>query len=214
MTLSLRNQSITFTLLIACLGLGLPEHSAATVIEELSFGEIADRAVVIFTGEVTDLRVEQPRPGKLITVATFSVSDVIKGPADLSQVELKFLGGTLGIKTMRVIGSRHPKRGESGIYFVESLSGNLINPLLGWSQGHFLIQNDENDEARVTTVDGRPVLGLSAVSPTQELPLPAPPPGTGGGAGIEVITGGPEAARSGAMKPEAFVSGIRGLIAP
>jgi hypothetical protein len=56
-----------------------------------------------------------------------------------------------------------PALGEQGIYFVESLSADMLNPLLGWSQGHYLIF-DDNGERRVSTVDNRPVVDVQPVS--------------------------------------------------
>lgn len=54
----------------------------------------------------------------------------------------------------------YPKLGERGIYFVESLSQQNINPLMGWSQGHFLIESDALQTDRVMTDNHLPVLGV------------------------------------------------------
>ena len=52
--------------------------------------------------------------------------------------------------------SAHPESQRRGHYFVESVNRNLVNPLLGWSQGHYLIY-EQNGERRVSTVNDKPV---------------------------------------------------------
>src|SRR5690606_25820734 len=48
-----------------------------------------------------------------------------------------------------------PEEGETGIYFIESLDGSFINPLLGWWQGHFLVHDNEDGVPTVTDARGR-----------------------------------------------------------
>ena len=59
--------------------------------------------------------------------------------------------------------SRIPEMSEQGVYFVESMSRDLINPLIGWSQGHFIIHDDRGIR-RVSTADNQPVIKVEAVS--------------------------------------------------
>ncbi len=51
---------------------------------------------------------------------------------------------------------------ESGVYFVESLHASQVNPLVGWSQGHFLIEPQAGGEAGVLTAHHEPVLAVDA----------------------------------------------------
>jgi hypothetical protein len=88
------------------------------------------------------------------------VIDILKGNAGATDIELKFLGGSLNGEVLEVNGSRLPRLGEHGIYFVESLSRDLINPLLGWSQGHYLIKTVAGIES-MTTVDAKPIIAIS-----------------------------------------------------
>ena len=77
--------------------------------------------------------------------------DVIKGSNQIDTLELKFAGGTLNGETVRINGLSIPQPGEQGIYFVESTSNKLINPLVGWSQGHFVIKESEGQRMVYTT---------------------------------------------------------------
>ena len=84
-----------------------------------------------------------------------------KGSASVESIELKFLGGNLEGERLEVNGSRIPELGERGVYFVESLTQDLINPLLGWSQGQYLIQTEDGVE-QVTSVNARPIVSVAA----------------------------------------------------
>ena len=112
----------------------------------------------VFEGEVSASRAEwSPVQGAILTKVTFQIDDVIKGDYSASTVELSFNGGTIGQLTLQVAGMIYPQPGDRGIYFVESLSRQQVNPLLGWSQGHFRIRPDRT----VSTEQGQPVLGLT-----------------------------------------------------
>ena len=50
---------------------------------------------------------------------------------------------------------------------MESVNRSLVNPLLGWSQGHYLIY-EQNGERRVSTVNDRPVTDVLS---TQSVPV-------------------------------------------
>ena len=54
---------------------------------------------------------------------------------------LRFTGGTASGVELDV-GVRLPELDERGIYFVERVSPGLINPLLGWEQGHFIVNSN------------------------------------------------------------------------
>ena len=73
------------------------------------------------------------------------------------------MGGVFNGQIVQVSGMRIPEMDEQGIYFVESMSQDLINPLIGWSQGHFIIV-DDNGTRRISTAGNQPVLDVEAVS--------------------------------------------------
>ena len=83
---------------------------------------------------------------------------LVKGEPGTGKTELaRQIANSLNLKI------NYTKDGEQGIYFVKSTSRNLLNPLLGWSQGHFLI-HEVLGERRMRTIDQKPVIQIQAVS--------------------------------------------------
>lgn len=136
----------------------------ATTILGMDIDTVAADAEFIFEGEVIqrETRMEQSS-GLISTYVTFAVIDVIKGDFSGDSLELKFMGGAYNGQIVEVSGLVIPGDGEQGIYFVETLNIDMVNPLLGWSQGHYLIVND-NGVRRINTVDHRPVIDVQPVS--------------------------------------------------
>ena len=136
----------------------------ATTVLKMDIDQIVIKAELVFEGEVL-LRESrrEPNSGIINTYVTFSILDVIKGSYGANTIELKFAGGSIGNEVVEVNGLLIPVEGEQGIYFVESINRNLITPLIGWSQGHFIVQ-EENGRRIVYTVDNRPVTDIQSVS--------------------------------------------------
>jgi hypothetical protein len=139
----------------------------ATTILGMNIDEVAQGAELIFEGEVVEHNVRENAAGMLVTYVTFRIEELIKGEYDEPLLELKFTGGRLGGQIMEISGLRIPSPNEEGIYFVESVNRNLVNPLLGWSQGHYLIY-EESGERRVSTVNDRPVTDVLS---TRSVPI-------------------------------------------
>ena len=141
---------------------------SATTILKMDIDEIVSEAELIFEGQV---RVKETRQdantGIINTFVTFDITDVVKGEFNGDNVELKFMGGSFNGEVVQVSGLTIPAEGEHGIYFVESLNRDLINPLLGWSQGHFII-SDQDRKTQVRTVDNKPVIRVESVA---EIPV-------------------------------------------
>ena len=136
---------------------------SATTILGMDIDEIANQAELIFEGEVLVRETRQNNnTGIINTYVTFQISDIVKGEFNGDSIELKFMGGTFQEQTVHVSGLTIPSEGEHGIYFVESLNLDLINPLLGWSQGHFIII-ERDLEARISTIDHKPVIQVNSV---------------------------------------------------
>ena len=150
---------MSYLLLVSPLG--------ATTILGMNIDEVAQGAELIFEGEVVEHNVRENAAGMLVTYVTFRIEELIKGEYDEPLLELKFTGGRLGRQIMEISGLRIPSPNEEGIYFVESVNRNLVNPLLGWSQGHYLIY-EESGERRVSTVNDRPVTDVLS---TQSVPV-------------------------------------------
>jgi hypothetical protein len=144
---------------------GVPAH--ATTLLGMDIDQVAGGAELVFEGRVIAVIPQEDTAGTISTYVTFEIVDVLKGDYDGATVELKFLGGTVNGRMTEVSGLRLPGLGEQGIYFVESLTTDMVNPLLGWSQGHYLIQTDEAGTRRVTTSERAPVV---AVQPMAQVP--------------------------------------------
>ena len=147
----------------ACLSF-VAGSAGATTILGMDIDKLTADAEFIFEGEVVLTETRQDSNSRIIsTYVTFNVVDVMKGDYDAASIELKFMGGVFDGRIMQVSGLKIPQLGEQGIYFVESTSRDLINPLLGWSQGHFIIIVDDG-ERRISTADEKPVTEVQGVS--------------------------------------------------
>ena len=114
---------------------------AATILR-IGTAELVNKSEIVFEGKVIKTRSEMNKQGGIYTFVKFEVRDVIVGNKNVDeQLELRFTGGIVDDVALDV-GVRIPKDGESGVYFVERVRVGLINPLLGWDQGHFTIRND------------------------------------------------------------------------
>jgi len=148
--------------LCATVLLAVSALAGASTLLRVSVDELTQRAEFVFEGEVVSVQAQRSGArGMISTFVTFNVIDTIKGSASVESIELKFLGGNLEGERLEVNGSRIPELGERGVYFVESLTQDLINPLLGWSQGQYLIQTEDGVE-QVTSVNARPIVSVAA----------------------------------------------------
>jgi len=139
-------------------------NAQATTVVSLDVDTLASEAELIFEGEVIAHKVQRDLGSGLIyTYVSFSVLDVLKGDLSGTVLELRFTGGSYGGRIVEISGLTIPELGEQGIYFVESLSRPLLNPLLGWSQGQFLIIG-KGRERRVYSAANEPILDIRPVA--------------------------------------------------
>jgi hypothetical protein len=142
----------------------------ATTVLEVSFDEVVKSAEFIFEGQVLSKETRpSPIDGRPFTYFTFEVIDVIKGSYSGNYIELGFAGGTLGGLTLSVSDMRMPEIGERGIYFVESLTQELVHPFYGWHQGHYLVvTNTDNLHEKVVPLlaDPKTLKALITIAPT------------------------------------------------
>ncbi len=149
--------------LASCL-LFSPSALQATTLLGMDIDQIAKQAELIFEGEVTERRaLQDSNSGIINTYITFRVLDVIKGNAVGDTLELKFAGGEFAGQIVEVSGSVLPALNETGIYFVESATQDMLNPLLGWTQGHFTISTDAG-ERRVFSAASKPVIQVQPMA--------------------------------------------------
>ena len=152
----------------------LSSTANATTLLSVSINQLTEQAEFAFEGKV--IAVEAQRSGArgmVSTYVTFRVMDTLKGTTGATSLELKFMGGVFEGEILEVNGSRIPELGEHGIYFVESLTKDLINPLLGWSQGQYLIEATGAGE-QVTSIDAQPIVGIRPTVAPLVAPLATP----------------------------------------
>jgi len=136
----------------------------ATTLLGMDIDQIAIQAELIFEGEVIERRaLQDDNSGIINTFVTFRILDVLKGNARGDTLELKFAGGEFEGQIVEVSGSVLPALNESGIYFVESATEDMLNPLLGWTQGHFKISVEEG-ERRIYSAQSKPVIQVQGMS--------------------------------------------------
>jgi len=150
--------ALTFLLVSAC---SLQAH-ASTVLE-MNFQDVLAHAELVFEGRVSAVESRRVDDGMIHTFVRFDVLDVLKGVSPGAVLELRFLGGTVGTQRLDVTDMTVPVAGESGFYFVESLSAPQVNPFVGWSQGHFLIEPQAGGVTGVLTASHEPVLAVDVV---------------------------------------------------
>jgi len=130
-------------------------NSHATTVLRLPFEEVCDQAELIFEGRVVDVSPRMDEEGRYIwTHVEIEVLEAIKGRHDANQIELKFAGGSLNGLTLDVGEMHVPQVGEHGIYFVDSLSRQLVHPLVGWDQGHYRVERTPDGVRRMMTANG------------------------------------------------------------
>lgn len=139
-----------------CLGVVVRTSSASTILQ-ISTADLAKNSALIFEGQVLTKRCELQPDNSIITRIQFQVIDIIKGPAVGATLELIFAGGEVGNRVDFIAGIRYPDVQEHGIYFVQGLDKRYFNPLLGWSQGHFLIKPTLDQQLRIHTAQGQAV---------------------------------------------------------
>jgi hypothetical protein len=141
----------------------------ASTVLEMSFKEVLTHAQLVFEGRVSAVESRREDDGMIYTFVRFEVLEVLKGEYAGSTLELRFLGGTVGTARLEVTDMLVPQVAERGIYFVESLSAPQVNPLVGWSQGHFLIEPQAGGAAGVLTATHEPVLAVDTAPVTAAL---------------------------------------------
>lgn len=135
-------------------------YGNASSVREISLDEMLQQSQFVFEGTVTAIEARENSKKRIHTHVTFEINDIIKGEYSSNIITLSFLGGTVGDVTMAVSDMRVPQKGEHGIYFVESLERLQVNPLYGWSQGHFIVERDATGSERIMTNRRLPITAI------------------------------------------------------
>lgn len=146
--------------LILCL-LSVSPGVLATTVAQLSFDEVVAGAEFVFEGRVVSIEARETGPRSIHTFVELEVLDVLKGEYTDATIELSYLGGRVGNRQLEVSEMQLPEPGETGIYFVDSLQARQLHPLVGWSQGHYLIEQDSNGRSHVQSASHQPIRAVS-----------------------------------------------------
>lgn len=133
----------------------------ATTVVQLSFDEVVATAELVFEGRVVAVEARETGPRSIHTFVEFDVLEVLKGDYTGATIELSYLGGRVGNRQVQISEMQVPVAGETGVYFVESLQDRQLHPLVGWSQGHYLIEHDSNGRAHIQSADHQPIRAVS-----------------------------------------------------
>lgn len=142
--------------------------SLATSVLAVDVDQMLKGSELVFEGRVVETNVRRdPHKSRMIkTHITFEVLDILKGQVADRYIELKFLGGKIGNRSLVVEEMDIPPVGERGVYFVEKQNSQFVQPFYGWSQGRFLVEMDPQGVERVTTFNKRPVEQIQSAAPT------------------------------------------------
>lgn len=179
----------------------------ATTLVQLDFDDVVATSELIFEGRVVSTEARSTGPRTIHTYVQFQIIDIIKGQYTGDTIELRYLGGEVDGRRLEVTELQVPTLGETGFYFVESIHTQQIHPLVGWSQGHYLIQRDASGEARVLTANRQPIADVTALSAPATTPQILGHDGTARGVQILQLTD-PRAR----MSAEEFKQTVRDIV--
>lgn len=139
--------------------LSLCGFTRATTVIQPTFEQLVDDAsqVLVVEALASECHWRTNAKGALIfTTVQFRAEEVLKGKSD-AQLELSFLGGTIGTDTLDVHGVPRFTQGSRYILFVSS-NRTEVCPLVGMFHGKFHLQKDAvTGEETISQHDGSPV---------------------------------------------------------
>lgn len=149
----------------------LAPTARATSVLAPTFAELVAESDTIVRGTVTAIRSEEfdsPSGRGVHTFVTFAVERTLKGAAT-STVTLRLLGGTIGKRTLRVVGLPTFTVGQRQLVFY-ARNGNTMCPLIAAGHGRYHVVTDAATQRDYVTRDNHvPLTSTDQVS----LPLAA-----------------------------------------
>ena len=136
----------------------------ATTIQKFEFQDIVAISELIVEGNVVSIS-HFAEDDLIYTRVLIKIDDVLKGLDPGEYIELDFLGGKQDGKSVQIAGQDIPEKGERGFYFIEDLAMKSVNPLVGWSQGHFKIVADAKGNQTLeknSQIDSQALLDLNS----------------------------------------------------
>jgi hypothetical protein len=149
-----------------CLGvlaLLLAPLAGATVLLALELEDLAVMSPVVLVGEVNTVESGwNPDRTRIHTRVMITPLEVLKGPADLGTVKVKFLGGRVGDTVASLPGAPRFEAGERVLLFLEPRKDRDGYLPVGFYQGKFKVFTDPDTRREMLLRDG-PGLGVKLV---------------------------------------------------
>lgn len=140
----------------------------ATTLARLSTEQLVDASELIVRGTVVEVWSELDERGAVWTRAQISVSEVMKGDAEVTTVVVDQQGGTYGGRTYESGAAARFSPGEDAVLFLERLESGRVVPV-GMVQGKYTVQMDPYLRAPVAH---RVTMPFSVEYDARFLPLP------------------------------------------
>lgn len=153
---------------LAATALVLATTAHAMSVVPPTFPELVSEAETVVRGMVTEVRSEEfdsPQGRGVHTFVTFRVERTLKGAAS-DTVTVRFLGGTVGKRTLRIPGIPQFELGQREIVFF-ARNGRVLCPLIGAGHGRYHVKTDAVTHRDYVTRDNQVPL-----TSTEEIPLP------------------------------------------
>lgn len=137
--------------------------AGATVLLALEVEDLAVMAPVVLVGEVNAVESSwNPQKTKIHTRVLITPIEVLKGPADLGTVTVKFLGGKVGDTVASLPGVPRFEVGEKVLLFLEPRKDKDGYLPVGFFQGKYKVFSDPATKKEMLLRDG-PDLGVKLV---------------------------------------------------
>jgi len=141
--------------------------AVATTLKRLSLDEVAhgSREIVVGTVQKTVAVAGDDERNLIFTDVEFGQLAIWKGSVSDSTVTYRFTGGTIGRRTLTVVGVPRFEVGKRYVLFANP-DADEICPTVGWMQGRYVVRKDtKSTTERVYDSDGHAVYGFVAGAP-------------------------------------------------
>lgn len=151
-----------------CLGIGVlallaASLAGATVLVALQVEDLVHMSPVVLVGEVNTVESGwNPQRTQIHTRVLITPIEVLKGPADLGTVKVKFLGGKVGDTVAHLPGAPRFEAGEKVLVFLEPRKDQDGYLPVGFYQGKYKVFTDPATKQEMLLRDG-PELGVKLV---------------------------------------------------
>ncbi len=137
--------------------------ASATVLLALEVEDLAIMSPVVLIGEVNTVESGwNPQKTRIHTRVLVTPIEVLKGPADLGTIKVKFLGGKAGDTVANLPGAPRFEAGEKVLLFLEPRKDRDGYLPVGFYQGKFKVYTDPGTKKEMLLRD-LPELGVKLV---------------------------------------------------